>query len=118
MLVSNLRLWTKGSKSSPSVDLCKCELSPVIARVIFSGGGGGGREELHGITVLEIHFLSVICTFVTMLRKNFDQLFIPIQAIQGSYKVSKSFKKSQKVSKRAYTVYTYSSCTLNQLLYS
>ena len=38
-------------------------------------------------TVLEVQFRSVKCTIVTRIRKNFEQLFIPIQAIQGDYSV-------------------------------
>ena len=36
-------------------------------------------------TVLEFQFWSAKCTVVTKLRKNFEQLFIPIQAIQGDH---------------------------------
>ena len=38
-------------------------------------------------TVLEIQFRSVKYTAVTRIRKNFEQLLIPIQAIQGDYSV-------------------------------
>ena len=38
-------------------------------------------------TDLEIQFRSVKCVVVTRLRKNFEQLFIPSQAIQGDYSV-------------------------------
>ena len=36
---------------------------------------------------LEIQFQSVKCAFVTRLRKNVEQLFIPSQEIQGDYSV-------------------------------
>ena len=38
-------------------------------------------------TALEIQFRSVKCTAVTNIRKYLEQLFIPIQAIQGDYSV-------------------------------
>ena len=36
-------------------------------------------------TVLEIHFWSLKYTAVNRIRKYFEQLFIPIHAIQGDY---------------------------------
>ena len=36
---------------------------------------------------LEIRFWSVKCAFVTRLRKYFEQLSIPSQAVQGDYSV-------------------------------
>ena len=38
-------------------------------------------------TVLEIQFRSVKCTVVTIIRRNFEQLFIPAQDIKGDYRV-------------------------------
>ena len=49
--------------------------------------------------------LSVKCMAVTRIRKNFEKLFIPIQAIQGDTH-----------SKRFYTMYTYSNCMINQII--
>ena len=40
-------------------------------------------------TNLEIQFRPLKCTVVTRIRKTFEQPFIPIQAIQGSYSVLK-----------------------------
>ena len=37
--------------------------------------------------ILEIHFLSENCTVVTRIRKNVEQLLIPVQTIQGYYSV-------------------------------
>ena len=36
-------------------------------------------------TVLEFQLRSVKCTVVTRLHKNFKQLFIPIQVVQGAH---------------------------------
>ena len=38
-------------------------------------------------TVLEFQFRSAKCAVVTTLRKNFEQLFFPMQAIQGDNSV-------------------------------
>ena len=67
-------------------------------------------------TVLEIQFRSVKPTIVTTLPKNFEQLFIPIQAIQGDYSVwmwTTHFKKISNV----FILYNYSNCTINQSLF-
>ena len=44
-----------------------------------------GTVEVSEYTVLEIQFRSVKYTVVTRIRKNFEQLLIPVQAIQGDY---------------------------------
>ena len=36
-------------------------------------------------TVIEFQLRSVKCTVVTRLHKNFKQLFIPIQVVQGAH---------------------------------
>ena len=68
-----------------------------------------GREY----TVLEFRFRSAKYTVVTRLHNNFEQLSIPIQTIQ----CSDVNIPIQNVFKRVYTLYNYSNCTINQLLY-
>ena len=67
-------------------------------------------------TVLEFQFQSVKCTVVTKLQKNSEQLFFPIQAIQGDQCVDVN-NPLQKVFKRVYTLYNYSNQLINHLLY-
>ena len=55
-------------------------------------------------TVLEFQFRSVKYTVVTRLRQSFEQLFIPIQAIQG-IRVCDVNNPPQKVFKHGYTMY-------------
>ena len=68
-------------------------------------------------TVLEFQFRSVKYTVVTRLRKNFEQLFIPIQAIHGDYSVWSEQPTSQSFQTCLYYAYTYSNYRINQLLY-
>ena len=53
--------------------------------------------------------------------QKFEQLSIPIQVIQGDYSGRLQCvdvnNPLQTVFKRVYTVYTYSNCMINQLLY-
>ena len=68
--------------------------------------------------VLQIQFWSVKCMFITRLRKNFEQLFSPIQAMQGDKLQFVHINNSlQKVFKHVYNVHPYSNCTINQLDY-
>ena len=67
-------------------------------------------------TVLEFQFQPVKCTVVTKLQKNSEQLFFPIQAIQGDQCVDVNYPL-QKVFKRVYTLYNYSNQSINHLLY-
>ena len=67
-------------------------------------------------TVLEFQFQPVKCTVVTKLQKNSEQLFFPIQAIQGDQCVDVN-NPLQKVFKRVYTLYNYSNQSINHLLY-
>ena len=57
-------------------------------------------------TVLEIQFLSDKSTAVSRIRKNFDQFFILIRAMQATT-VLTCLIKSIQVSKVFCTVYTY-----------
>ena len=54
--------------------------------------GANFKRELVAIVIhkkrihfLEFQFRSVKCTAVTTLRKNFEQIFIPIQVIEGDH---------------------------------
>ena len=69
-------------------------------------------------TVLEFQFRSVKYMVVTRLHKNFEQLSIPIQAIQGNYSVPSDVNKPlQNIFKRVYTICTYSNGKINQFLH-
>ena len=48
-------------------------------------------------TALEIYFLSLKFTFVTKIRKGFEQLFISIQVIQGKAQQQKQLELSTKL---------------------
>ena len=44
-------------------------------------------DLIYQYMVLDIRFWSIKYTVVTRLRKHFEQLFIPIEAMQGDYSV-------------------------------
>ena len=75
------------------------------------------KRKLFEYTVLEIQFQSVKYMVVTRIRKNFEQLLILVQAIQGDYVVQcvDVNNPHQTVFKRVCIVYIYSNCMINLL---
>ena len=68
-------------------------------------------KQLREYTVLEFQFRSVKCTVVTKISSNFPLLS------KRQLQCSDVNNSLQKVFKRVYTIYTYSNCTINQLLH-
>ena len=60
----------------------------IIEKKVYRGNpDNDNRYVIPQYTDLEIQFPSVKCAVVTRLHKNFEQLFIPSQAIQGDCSV-------------------------------